>query len=84
MAYVNELWAPVRVWAVGGGGGPHLFGLNVTLMTGDDAYFSKASPFKILLPTENFDNLGHKVMLLTNLEPSQKWKIFVLTLVYPV
>ena len=50
----------------GKSGGRHLFGLNVTLMTGDDGYFSKASPFKIMTLTENLDNLGQKVTLLTN------------------
>ena len=50
-------------------GGRHLFGQNVTLMTGDDAYFSKASPFKITILTEHLEKIGQKVTLLTNLDP---------------
>ena len=38
-------------------------------MTGDDAYFSKASPFKITILTEHLEKIGQKVTLLTNLDP---------------
>ena len=38
-------------------------------MTGDDAYFSKASPFKIRILTEHLEKIGQKVTLWTNFDP---------------
>ena len=68
-----KFWALVaepHFWRfLGSRGGRHLFGQNVTLMTGDDAYFSKASPFKITILTEHLEKIGQKVTLLTNLDP---------------